>query len=134
MKHEHAAAAAGLNLEWDRYLNDLKLTKYHYEIFAVCILLVLIDGYDGATLAYAAPAIAADIKLDSSLLGPLFAAHLVGMVLGSGPSGWVADRHGRRPTILFATVIFGICTLLMATASTFREVLIYRLLTGVGLG
>ena len=134
MKHEHAAPSADLNLEWDRYLNDLTLTKYHYEIFAVCILLVLIDGYDGATLAYAAPAIAADIKLDSSLLGPLFAAHLVGMVLGSGPSGWVADRHGRRPTILFATVIFGFCTLLMATASTFGEILIYRLLTGVGLG
>jgi AAHS family 4-hydroxybenzoate transporter-like MFS transporter len=134
MKNQHPAAAASLNIEWERYLDDLKLTKYHYQIFAVCILLVLIDGYDGASLAYAAPAIAADIKLDSSLLGPLFAAHLIGMVLGSGPSGLVADRHGRRPTIIFATAIFGICTLLVATASTFREILIYRLLTGVGLG
>jgi MFS transporter, AAHS family, 4-hydroxybenzoate transporter len=134
MKHEHPIAAASLNIEWERYLDDLKLTKHHYQIFAVCVLLVLIDGYDGAALAYAAPAIAADIKLDSSLLGPLFAAHLVGMVLGSGPSGLLADRHGRRPTIIVATVIFGICTLVMATAATFREILIYRLLTGVGLG
>lgn len=134
MKHEPTVFATPLALEWDHYLDELKLTRYHYEIFVVCILLVLIDGYDGATLAYAAPAIVADIKLDPSMLGPLFAAHLVGMVLGSGPSGFIADRHGRRPTIICATFIFGICTLLMATASSFREILIYRLLTGVGLG
>jgi MFS transporter, AAHS family, 4-hydroxybenzoate transporter len=134
MKHEHAVVAAPSVLEWDHYLDDLKLTKDHYEIFAVCILLVLIDGYDGAALAYAAPAIVADIKLDPSMLGPLFAAHLVGMVLGSGPSGLIADRHGRRPTIICATIVFGVSTLLMATASSFHEILIYRLFTGVGLG
>jgi AAHS family 4-hydroxybenzoate transporter-like MFS transporter len=134
MKHEHLVVAVPSVLEWDHYLDALKLTKYHYEIFAVCILLILIDGYDGAALAYAAPAIMADIKLDPPMLGPLFAAHLVGMVLGSGPSGLIADRHGRRPTIVCATIVFGVCTLLMATASSFHEILIYRLLTGVGLG
>ena len=120
--------------ELDRYLDDLTLTRYHYQVFAVCILLVLIDGYDGATLTYAAPAIVAAIKLDPAALGPLFAAHLVGMVLGSGPSGLIADRRGRRPTIIGATVVFGLFTVLMATATSFTEILIYRLLTGIGLG
>ena len=36
----------------------------------------LCDGYDGAALAYATLATVADIKLDPSMLGPLFAAHL----------------------------------------------------------
>jgi MFS transporter, AAHS family, 4-hydroxybenzoate transporter len=134
MRHQHRVTEVSCVLEWDRFLDELKLTRYHYEIFVVCILLVLIDGYDGATLAYAAPAIVADIKLDASALGPLFAAHLVGMVLGSGSSGLIADRYGRRPTIICATFIFGLFTLLMATASSFHEILIYRLLTGVGLG
>ena len=118
----------------DPYPDDLRLTRQHYQVFAVCILLVLIDGYDGATLTYAAPAIVAAIRLDPAALGPLFAAHLVGMVLGSGPSGLIADRRGRRPTIIGATLVFGLFTLLMATATSFSEILVYRLLTGIGLG
>jgi MFS transporter, AAHS family, 4-hydroxybenzoate transporter len=114
--------------------DELRLTRYHYEVFAVCTLLVLIDGYDGASLTYAAPAVAGEINLPPGLLGPLFAAHLVGMVLGSGPSGLIADRRGRRPTILGATAVFGIFTLLTAAASSFSEILAFRLLTGVGLG
>lgn len=118
----------------DHYLGDLGLTRQHYQVFAVCILLVLIDGYDGATLTYAAPAIVAAIRLDPAALGPLFAAHLVGMVFGSGPAGLIADRRGRRPTIIGATLVFGLFTLLMATATSFSEILVYRLLTGIGLG
>jgi AAHS family 4-hydroxybenzoate transporter-like MFS transporter len=114
--------------------NDLQLTRFHYQVFVACALLVLIDGYDGAILTYAAPAIAAQMKLDTALLGPLFAAHLVGTILGSGPSGLIADRRGRRPTVIWATVMFGIFTALTATAGSFTEILVYRLLTGIGLG
>jgi AAHS family 4-hydroxybenzoate transporter-like MFS transporter len=115
-------------------LNELRLTRSHYEVFVICTLLVLIDGYDSASLTYAAPAMVGEINLPSGLLGPLFAAHLVGMVLGSGPSGLIADRRGRRPTILGATAVFGVFTLLTATASSFFEILVLRLLTGAGLG
>jgi AAHS family 4-hydroxybenzoate transporter-like MFS transporter len=118
----------------DHYLDDLGLTRQHYQVFAVCFLLVLIDGYDGATLTYAAPAIVAAIRLDPAALGPLFAAHLVGMVCGSGPAGLIADRRGRRPTIIGATLVFGLFTLLMATATSCSEILVYRFLTGIGLG
>jgi AAHS family 4-hydroxybenzoate transporter-like MFS transporter len=95
---------------------------------------VLIDGYDGAVMTYAAPAIVTQIKLDPALLGPLFAAHLVGTILGSGPSGLIADSHGRRPTVIWATVMFGVFTALTATAASYTGILIYRLLTGIGLG
>lgn len=121
------------NCGWDA-LDEVRLTRYHFEVFVVCTLLVLIDGYDGASLTYAAPAIVGEIKLPSALLGPLFAAHLIGMVLGSGPSGLIADRHGRRPTIIGATVFFGVFTLLTAASSSFFEIFICRLCTGIGLG
>ena len=114
--------------------NDLRLTRFHYQVFVACALVVLIEGYDGAILTYAAPALTAAIKLDPAALGPLFAAHLVGMVLGSGPSGSIADRRGRRPTLIGATALLGVFTLFTATATSFTEILVYRLLVGVGLG
>ena len=114
--------------------NELRLTRFHYQVFVACALVVLIEGYDGAILTYAAPALATALKLDPATLGPLFAAHLIGMIVGSGPSGPIADRRGRRPTIIGATVLFGVFTLLTATATSFTEIFIYRLLVGVGLG
>ena len=105
-------------------LDEVRLTRYHFAVFVVCTLLVLIDGYDGASLTYAAPAIVGEIKLPSALLGPLFAAHLIGMVLGSGPSGLIADRRGRRPTIIGATVLFGVFTLLTSATSSFFEIFV----------
>jgi MFS transporter, AAHS family, 4-hydroxybenzoate transporter len=110
------------------------MRSYRYQVYVVCALLILIDGYDGATLTYAAPALVSAIKLDASTLGPLFAAHLVGMICGSGPSGFIADRRGRRPVILFSTVLFALFTFLMATASSFDQILVYRLMAGLGLG
>ncbi|MGC2032381.1 MAG: MFS transporter, partial [Steroidobacteraceae bacterium] len=111
-----------------------QLTQFHYRLFVACAFLILIDGYDGAVLTYAAPAIAANLKLDPATFGPLFAAHLVGTILGFGPSGSIADRRGRRPIIIGATLLFTVCTFATATASTFASILVYRLLTGVGLG
>ena len=112
----------------------LQLTKLHCRMFVACAILILIDGYDGAVLTYAAPAIAANLMLDPAAFGPLFAAHLVGTILGFGPSGSIADRRGRRPVIIGATLLFTVFTFATATASTFASILVYRLLTGVGLG
>lgn len=111
-----------------------RLSRFHYVVFVACAFLLLIDGYDGAVLTYAAPAMASNLLLDPATLGPLFAAHLIGTIIGFGPSGSIADRIGRRPVIVASALLFTIFTLLTATATTFDSIFVYRLLTGVGLG
>lgn len=91
--------------------------QFHYWIFFVCILVVFLDGYDGAAMAFAAPAMAAELNMDVKSLGPLFAAALVGMVVGSSLFGLAADRYGRRPAIVLSTLVFGIFTAATMTAN-----------------
>ncbi|HME53139.1 MAG TPA: MFS transporter [Candidatus Lokiarchaeia archaeon] len=47
--------------------------------------------------------------------------------------GWWNDRHSRKKVLAFGCLLWGIFTILMATALNFVELLLYRAVTGVGL-
>ncbi len=118
----------------DQKMDELALGRRHLWIMTLCFLVVLFDGYDGGALAFAAPGLMADLRFDPKTLGPVFSAHLVGMVFGSSLFGLAADRFGRRPAIIISTLIFGTFTIATGLATTFWPLMIFRLVTGLGLG
>lgn len=97
-------------------------------------LTIVLDGLDIQAVAFAAPAIAADLGLQRASLGPIFSAGLLGMALGSMLMGPVADRYGRRFSVLLSVSLFGGFTFATAFASSSAELLVFRFLTGLGLG
>jgi AAHS family 4-hydroxybenzoate transporter-like MFS transporter len=68
------------------------------------------------------------------MLGPIFTASLIGMLIGAPLFGWVGDRYGRRFAILTGVFIYGGFTLASAGAETQPELLMLRFFTGLGLG
>ena len=92
------------------------------------------DGFDVQALGYAAPSIIREWNVPNAALGPVFAAANFGVLLGALLCSMLADRIGRRPVILGATVFFGALTLLTARATTVGELLLMRWLSGIGLG
>jgi AAHS family 4-hydroxybenzoate transporter-like MFS transporter len=118
----------------DERIDRLRLTPQHVWIFLISTTIVLLDGYDGSALAFAAPALTAELHFEPSSLGPIFSAHLVGMVIGSALFGILADRRGRRPAIILSTLIFTVFTALTAFEHSFNLFILYRFLTGIGLG
>jgi AAHS family 4-hydroxybenzoate transporter-like MFS transporter len=56
------------------------------------------------------------------------------MAIGSFAIGVVGDRWGRRPALLASVVLFGVTTLLGATAGNLWALAAWRFLTGIGLG
>ena len=59
-----------------------------------------LDGFDVLSISFASPGIAKDWGLNQATLGWVLSMELVGMALGSVLLGGVADKIGRRPTIL----------------------------------
>ena len=59
---------------------------------------------------------------------------LIGMALGSIVIGPIADRWGRRPTILLCLVIVSLGMAAASTASSVPVLAAYRLGTGLGIG
>ena len=69
-----------------------------------------------------------------SAFGPVLAAGLVGLMVASMASGPIADRWGRRWAIIGSTLVFGVFSLFTAHARSLNALVVFRFLTGLGLG
>ncbi len=85
-------------------------------------------------MAFTAPYIRDQLGLSSNLLGSVFSAAVVGQILGGFLITHIADRIGRRPTIIATSFLFGVLTLLTALARTYPQLLLIRFLDGLAIG
>jgi MFS transporter, AAHS family, 4-hydroxybenzoate transporter len=105
-----------------------------WGLLGVSFALVMIDGYDLFIVSFVAPLIAKDLHLNFVNIGTVFAAGLAGSMVGGLLLGQVADRAGRRPTLLVSLATAGIATLLCSQAHSFGAFAALRFLTGLALG
>jgi len=107
---------------------------FQIRLFLLCAAVLFVDGFDVQSITYVAPAISQDWKLARGALGPTFSAGLFGVLLGAILLAPLADRVGRRRVIIWSCIAFGIGTLATVRVGSLTELLVVRLLTGVGLG
>jgi len=115
-------------------INNRPLTLFQKRVMVLIGCLVMMDGFDVQAMGFVAPALVKAWTIEPSALGPIFGAGLLGMLIGSTSLGILADRIGRRPVIIGATLFFGACTLATALAEAVPQMLVLRLLTGIGIG
>ncbi|MEA3220212.1 MFS transporter [Immundisolibacter sp.] len=104
------------------------------RVVGLCLLVIVLDGFDMLVIALTAPAIAADWGLSAQRLGPLFAAGILGMIGGSVLIAPLGDRLGRVRVLMLCCGLFGLFAGLTALAGGYWSLLGLRLLTGLGLG
>ncbi len=100
----------------------------------LCVLLNALDGFDVLAISFASPGIAEEWGIDRAALGLVLSMELIGMALGSVVLGGLADRIGRRPTVLACLVIMAGGMALATTAGSVVNLSIIRLVTGLGIG
>ncbi|ALS62735.1 MFS transporter [Pandoraea norimbergensis] len=103
-------------------------------ITLVCFAVSMIDGFDTLMLSFVAPLLSKSLNIDPASLGRVFGAGFIGTVVGSLIAGPLADRFGRRPTLVAALIMTGVFTLACAWATSATELSILRLLGGLGMG
>jgi AAHS family 4-hydroxybenzoate transporter-like MFS transporter len=111
-----------------------RLGRFRVGVFILLGACLVMDGFDLQAMGFVAPALVREWGIPSARMGPVFGAGLLGLFLGSIASGVVADRIGRRPVLLAATLIFAAFTLLTAFAASMASLLAIRLGAGLGLG
>ncbi|MDF0541061.1 MFS transporter [Sphingobium sp. H39-3-25] len=100
----------------------------------LCVLLNALDGFDVLAISFASPGIAAEWGIDRAALGLVLSMELIGMAAGSIILGSLADRVGRRPTILLCLVVMATGMLAATRAHDVVSLSAYRLFTGIGIG
>ena len=103
-------------------------------VVVLCIVFSALDGFDVLAISFAAPGIASEWGIDRAVLGIVLSMELLGMAAGSVLIGNLADRIGRRPTIIGCLVLMAAGMFLSVFASNVTELSITRLATGLGIG
>ena len=117
-----------------RLLDEGGLSSFQIKLIIWSFFIVLIDGYDIAAIAFAAPYLVRAWGLSPGALGPVLIASLVGILFGSAIFGWVGDRYGRKAALIGSNLLFGIFTFAAAYAGNLQEMFWLRLLAGIGIG
>jgi len=94
----------------------------------------ILFGYDTAVVSGTTVAVAERFGLDAIAKGWYVGCALVGSICGVAVAGWLSDRFGRKPTMLFSSVLFSVSAIGCAICIGFADLVAYRIVGGVGIG
>lgn len=111
-----------------------RLSAFQMLVLGQCFLCMVVDGFDIQAMAYAAPSLIAQWGIPKANLGPVFSISMLGMLIGSLALGAIADRVGRRPVLVSASLTMAVLMFLTAQTTTVDGLLALRFFTGIAMG
>jgi AAHS family 4-hydroxybenzoate transporter-like MFS transporter len=116
------------------FLDDHPFSAFQWLIFGLCLVIVLLDGFDTAAIGFIAPSLLKEWGIEKSALGPVLSAALFGLAAGALLAGPLADHLGRKLVLTGSVLVFGVACLSSAFAGDLTQLVGLRFVTGVGLG
>ena len=109
-------------------------TRRHYSILTLSWAGWLFDFYDLILFSFLLVPIRQSLGLTDGQLSLLLGASLGATAVGGVAFGWLADRIGRKPVLSITILTYSLGTLLCGVASGLTSLLVFRALTGLGVG
>ena len=128
------ARAAAVRINPADVLENSRIGSLQIRVFILCMISLIMDGFDVQALGYVGAPIVAEFGVPPSALGAVFSIGNVGVLIGSLVFSALADRVGRRPVIVGMTLFFAAMTLLTAQSQSLTQLFWLRLISGIGLG
>jgi MFS family permease len=115
-------------------LHELPMGRAHARIIVLCFFAWIFDFYDLILYSFLLVPIARDLRLSAGASSLALGSSLLMTAAGGIIFGFAGDRFGRKPTIVVTVAIYGIGTLLSAASSSLVELIVFRSITGLGMG
>lgn len=115
-------------------LERLPIARWHTQVRLVVGFAWFFDSFDALAIAYVLPVLVPLWKLNPVQISSLIAVGYAGQALGSVYFGYMAERRGRIPALLWSVALFSVTSLLCAVAWSYALLLAIRFIQGLGLG
>ena len=115
-------------------IDDSRLNRVSVSVILLCGLIMIMDGYDYTIINQAAPVIMKEWNIGTALFGPVFSAAFLGYLFGAIVFGTLSDGIGRKKTLMLATCVFSVGTLLAYFSHSIQSLIPIRIFTGFGIG
>jgi MFS transporter, AAHS family, 4-hydroxybenzoate transporter len=115
-------------------IDDSPMSNFQIAIVAVCFMLNMNDGIDVLIVSFSGAEITKEWGLSKTEMGYIFSAGLSGMMLGCFFLAPLADNIGRKKVFIISSILISSGMLLVAVCSAYWQMLIFRVITGIGIG
>jgi MFS family permease len=115
-------------------IDESGMSFRQWAVVIVMVFLNALDGFDVLASAFAGPGIRKEWSLDGTALGVVLSAELWGMGIGSMLLGGIADKWGRKPTMLVCLAVMTVGMYMAHAATGVSALTAWRLITGLGIG
>ena len=110
------------------------LSPVQRRVFTACFLGWALDAFDFFLLTFCLDSVAATFHVSLPVVTTAIFWTLCMRPVGALLFGWLAERYGRRPTLMANIVCFSVLELASAFAPTFPLFLVSRALFGIAMG
>lgn len=121
-------------IDLSRLLDERAISPLQALVAVLSGLIMLVDGYDIQVMSLAVPAVAKEWSIAPSHFGVALSAALLGISVGAAFIAPLGDRVGRRTLLIGAMAVVGATTMATSTAASPMQFVVWRFVTGVGLG
>lgn len=128
-----ASAAKPDTLDVTAFL-DRAMTPFHRRLLLISCLVTFFDGLDFSLIAFTLPYLREVMDLSDVMTGYVSSAAFAGQMVGSLVGSYIADIVGRRPVILWCTVISALLTFVTGFADTPEMLIVLRFIGGLAIG
>ncbi len=108
--------------------------RFHASLLFWAALAQFLEGFEMQLVGYTAPVMADALHVSKFAFGWVFAANNAGFLLGAIGLSSLGDRVGRKRMLVAGVLTFGVFTLAIGYSTTLWQVLLFRVLSGIGLG
>jgi MFS transporter, AAHS family, 4-hydroxybenzoate transporter len=123
-----------LAIDTDVLINRGKISRLQLLVAFLSGCALLVEGFNTSAIGYIAPQITHLWHVPNSTLGTILSADMVGLLLGYLFLSPLSARFGHKRMIIACTAAFGAMTFLTITATGVSVLILFRFLTGIGVG
>ena len=127
------ADKSGIVINVTDTIDNSQVRSFQIGVFVLCGLCLIMDGFDVQSWGYVAPSLFREWHM-ASAAGRVASFTLTGVLIGSLLFSMLADKIGRRPVLIGATIYFAALTLLTTRVTSLEQLLAIRFIAGLGLG
>jgi putative MFS transporter len=135
-------AGATLRAQISARIDRLPVTRHTWMLVLLISLGGFFEVYDLIFTGYIAPGMVKSGLLQTTTqaffgmtgIAAFIAATFAGLFVGTFGLGWMPDRYGRRAVFTFSLLWYSVSSAIMALQTTPDGLLLWRFLTGIGVG
>jgi MFS transporter, AAHS family, 4-hydroxybenzoate transporter len=121
-------------IEIGQLIDERKLSGLQILVMVLSFLIVWLDGYHIQSMALVVPTLSAEWSVKTTDFKLVVSSALIGILAGSAFIASLGDSWGRRRILILSMVIIGISSIGTGFATGMTHLVIWRFITGLGLG